>query len=148
MSEYYPCDSFTHLRKRRFLGCSYIGFASFQLSRAPWNTEYTEDYQRFASERSEDLAQAIAKGIPSTLRGMMWQLMYFLFLALSMLLDNLFQGLHQKTLSLKVHTSSFSKKAATTRKRYCVIWEGSRLLSDEYPADITFQNFSSSRILY
>ncbi|KAJ4483397.1 rab-GTPase-TBC domain-containing protein [Lentinula aciculospora] len=32
-------------------------------------------YQKFASERSEELAQAIAKGIPSTLRGMMWQLM-------------------------------------------------------------------------
>ncbi|KAJ3790763.1 rab-GTPase-TBC domain-containing protein [Lentinula aff. detonsa] len=33
------------------------------------------DYQKFASERSEELAHAIAKGIPSTLRGMMWQLM-------------------------------------------------------------------------
>ncbi|KIK67395.1 hypothetical protein GYMLUDRAFT_37508 [Collybiopsis luxurians FD-317 M1] len=33
------------------------------------------DYQKFASERPEELAQAIAKGIPSTLRGMMWQLM-------------------------------------------------------------------------
>ncbi|KAJ3749834.1 rab-GTPase-TBC domain-containing protein [Lentinula raphanica] len=33
------------------------------------------DYQKFASERSEELAQAIAKGIPPSLRGMMWQLM-------------------------------------------------------------------------
>ncbi|KAJ7188204.1 rab-GTPase-TBC domain-containing protein [Mycena filopes] len=33
------------------------------------------DYQQFASERPEDLARAIAKGIPGTLRGMMWQLM-------------------------------------------------------------------------
>ncbi|KAJ3966160.1 rab-GTPase-TBC domain-containing protein [Lentinula raphanica] len=33
------------------------------------------DYRKFASERSEELAQAIAKGIPPSLRGMMWQLM-------------------------------------------------------------------------
>ncbi|KAF5393280.1 hypothetical protein D9757_000605 [Collybiopsis confluens] len=33
------------------------------------------DYQKFASERSEELSHAITKGIPSTLRGMMWQLM-------------------------------------------------------------------------
>ncbi|KAK0461083.1 rab-GTPase-TBC domain-containing protein [Desarmillaria tabescens] len=33
------------------------------------------DYQQFASEEPERLAQAIAKGIPGTLRGMMWQLM-------------------------------------------------------------------------
>ncbi len=33
------------------------------------------DYQQFASEEPEKLAQAIAKGIPGTLRGMMWQLM-------------------------------------------------------------------------
>lgn len=32
-----------------------------------------QDYQSFASERPEELAQAIQKGIPSTLRGMMWQ---------------------------------------------------------------------------
>ncbi|KAF8893306.1 rab-GTPase-TBC domain-containing protein [Infundibulicybe gibba] len=31
------------------------------------------DYQGFAAEQPEQLAQAIAKGIPSTLRGMMWQ---------------------------------------------------------------------------
>ncbi|CAA7261604.1 unnamed protein product [Cyclocybe aegerita] len=31
------------------------------------------DYRGFASERSEELAQAIQKGIPATLRGMMWQ---------------------------------------------------------------------------
>ncbi|KAJ7462337.1 rab-GTPase-TBC domain-containing protein [Mycena galericulata] len=34
------------------------------------------DYQLFASEQPEALARAIAKGIPGTLRGMMWQLMY------------------------------------------------------------------------
>ncbi|KAL0072388.1 GTPase-activating protein [Marasmius tenuissimus] len=33
------------------------------------------DYPKFAEERSEELAQAITKGIPDTLRGMMWQLM-------------------------------------------------------------------------
>ncbi|CAK5281576.1 unnamed protein product [Mycena citricolor] len=33
------------------------------------------DYQQFATDRPEELAQAIAKGIPNTLRGMMWQLM-------------------------------------------------------------------------
>ncbi|KAJ3575126.1 hypothetical protein NP233_g1307 [Leucocoprinus birnbaumii] len=31
------------------------------------------DYAGFAAERPEELAQAIAKGIPATLRGMMWQ---------------------------------------------------------------------------
>ncbi|KAG7449507.1 RabGAP/TBC [Guyanagaster necrorhizus] len=33
------------------------------------------DYQQFASDESEKLAQAIVKGIPGSLRGMMWQLM-------------------------------------------------------------------------
>ncbi|KAJ7096293.1 rab-GTPase-TBC domain-containing protein [Mycena epipterygia] len=33
------------------------------------------DYQQFASEQPDALARAIAKGIPGTLRGMMWQLM-------------------------------------------------------------------------
>ncbi|KAF7376169.1 GTPase-activating protein GYP5 [Mycena sanguinolenta] len=33
------------------------------------------DYQQFASDHPEQLARAIAKGIPNTLRGMMWQLM-------------------------------------------------------------------------
>ncbi|KZT72135.1 RabGAP/TBC [Daedalea quercina L-15889] len=33
------------------------------------------DYQRFASEHPEELAAAIAKGIPRTIRGMIWQLM-------------------------------------------------------------------------
>ncbi|KDR75877.1 hypothetical protein GALMADRAFT_248616 [Galerina marginata CBS 339.88] len=31
------------------------------------------DYRSFASDRPEELAQAIQKGIPATLRGMMWQ---------------------------------------------------------------------------
>jgi len=31
------------------------------------------DYQGYAAERPEELARAIAKGIPATLRGMMWQ---------------------------------------------------------------------------
>jgi hypothetical protein len=31
------------------------------------------DYQGFAAERPEELAEAIAKGVPATLRGMMWQ---------------------------------------------------------------------------
>ncbi|KAG7098563.1 hypothetical protein E1B28_000496 [Marasmius oreades] len=33
------------------------------------------DYTKFAEERSEELARAITRGIPDTLRGMMWQLM-------------------------------------------------------------------------
>jgi len=33
------------------------------------------DYQQFASENPERLARAIERGIPGTLRGMMWQLM-------------------------------------------------------------------------
>ncbi|KAH7925525.1 RabGAP/TBC [Leucogyrophana mollusca] len=33
------------------------------------------DYQKFAAENPEKLAKAIEKGIPDTLRGMMWQLM-------------------------------------------------------------------------
>ncbi|KAF9268891.1 RabGAP/TBC [Marasmius fiardii PR-910] len=33
------------------------------------------DYTSFAEERSEELARAITRGIPDTLRGMMWQLM-------------------------------------------------------------------------
>ncbi|KAI6166121.1 rab-GTPase-TBC domain-containing protein [Pisolithus thermaeus] len=33
------------------------------------------DYQRYAAENAEKLARAIEKGIPHTLRGMMWQLM-------------------------------------------------------------------------
>ncbi|KAF9029018.1 RabGAP/TBC [Hymenopellis radicata] len=33
------------------------------------------DYEQFASDEPDKLAQAIAKGIPNTLRGMMWQLM-------------------------------------------------------------------------
>ena len=32
-----------------------------------------QDYHGFASDRPEELAQAIQKGIPATLRGMMWQ---------------------------------------------------------------------------
>lgn len=35
-----------------------------------------EDYQGFAAERPEELARAIQRGIPATLRGMMWQHMY------------------------------------------------------------------------
>lgn len=34
------------------------------------------DYQGYASQQPEALARAIEKGIPGTLRGMMWQLMY------------------------------------------------------------------------
>jgi hypothetical protein len=32
-----------------------------------------QDYHGFASDKPEELAQAIQKGIPATLRGMMWQ---------------------------------------------------------------------------
>lgn len=33
------------------------------------------DYQTFASENAERLARSIEKGIPDSLRGMVWQLM-------------------------------------------------------------------------
>ena len=33
------------------------------------------DYQKFAAEHPEELAAAIGKGIPKTIRGMIWQLM-------------------------------------------------------------------------
>lgn len=33
------------------------------------------DYHQFARENSDELASAIENGIPSSLRGMMWQLM-------------------------------------------------------------------------
>ena len=35
--------------------------------------EDNQDYHGFASDKPEELAQAIQKGIPATLRGMMWQ---------------------------------------------------------------------------
>jgi ecotropic viral integration site 5 protein len=38
-------------------------------------TASESDYQGFASENSEHLARAIEGGIPSNLRGMVWQLM-------------------------------------------------------------------------
>ena len=34
---------------------------------------HTLDYQAYAAEHPEELARAIAKGIPATIRGMMWQ---------------------------------------------------------------------------
>ncbi|KAH8107865.1 RabGAP/TBC [Cristinia sonorae] len=37
--------------------------------------DVVSDYARFAAERPEELARAIEKGIPKTLRGMIWQLM-------------------------------------------------------------------------
>lgn len=39
----------------------------------PGHLNVGADYQGFASENPDDLAKAIAKGIPATLRGMMWQ---------------------------------------------------------------------------
>ncbi|KAH9949002.1 rab-GTPase-TBC domain-containing protein [Amylocystis lapponica] len=37
--------------------------------------DVVSDYQKFASEHPEQLAKAIERGIPKTLRGMIWQLM-------------------------------------------------------------------------
>jgi len=37
------------------------------------NSNTPKDYQGFASEYPDELALAIARGIPATLRGMMWQ---------------------------------------------------------------------------
>ena len=41
--------------------------------------DQTIDYQVYAAENPEKLAKAIESGIPHTLRGMMWQLMYAFF---------------------------------------------------------------------
>jgi hypothetical protein len=56
----------------RILGGGYIWYVRmaylfFEL------IEDNQDYHGFASDRPEELAQAIQKGIPATLRGMMWQ---------------------------------------------------------------------------
>jgi hypothetical protein len=34
------------------------------------------DYRQFANDNPESLAKAIEQGIPKSLRGMMWQLMF------------------------------------------------------------------------
>ncbi|KAG6857692.1 hypothetical protein H0H87_004108 [Tephrocybe sp. NHM501043] len=43
------------------------------LAETPINKAIDWDYQEFAADRPEELASAIARGIPDTLRGMMWQ---------------------------------------------------------------------------
>lgn len=42
-----------------------------------WNFwgDVVSDYQKFASEHPQDLAKAIERGVPKSLRGMIWQLM-------------------------------------------------------------------------
>jgi len=63
------------------------------------------DYQAFAAENADRLARAIEKGIPSSLRGMMWQLMYFKETdsSASIFVD-LLLGQRPKTQSWKIHT--------------------------------------------
>ncbi len=51
---------------------TYMHFHCF----ASLQTQYIcADYQGFASEHPEQLAKAIERGIPKSLRGMVWQLM-------------------------------------------------------------------------
>ena len=40
-----------------------------------WLRKQPLDYLKFAAERPEELAKAIERGIPKSLRGMIWQLM-------------------------------------------------------------------------
>lgn len=56
------------------LGYSHVGCVLSMLM-LPYSHCARADYQGFASENSEQLARAIEKGIPSNLRGMVWQLM-------------------------------------------------------------------------
>jgi hypothetical protein len=63
-----------HLISPRILGGGYIWYVRL------WRTFFeliegnqNQDYHGFASDKPEELAQAIQKGIPATLRGMMWQ---------------------------------------------------------------------------
>ena len=68
------------------------------------------DYQQFASENPEKLAKAIERGIPKSLRGMMWQLMYALLYARNYLFDpytHLSQGARRGTQSLNLHIFVF-----------------------------------------
>ena len=56
------------------LGYSYVGCVLSMLLLL-YSHYARVDYQGFASENSEQLARAIERGIPSNLRGMVWQLM-------------------------------------------------------------------------
>lgn len=69
---------FHEVRFRRFLGSCYFGY-ELQYKQVLWNLTKELDYQGFAAERPEELAQAIAKGIPAALRGMMWQHMLVIY---------------------------------------------------------------------
>jgi hypothetical protein len=54
---------------------SVVSGACPQILLLPYSNSERVDYQGFASENSDKLARAIEKGIPSNLRGMVWQLM-------------------------------------------------------------------------
>jgi hypothetical protein len=56
------------------LGYSHVGCVLSMLL-LPYSHCARVDYQGFASKNSEQLARAIERGIPSNLRGMVWQLM-------------------------------------------------------------------------
>jgi hypothetical protein len=62
--------------------------------------EAASDYQEFAAENAERLARAIETGIPDTLRGMVWQLMYAVIKCLESYFSIwAFKGLHLRMLS-------------------------------------------------
>ena len=66
------------------------------------------DYQQFASENPEKLAKAIERGIPKSLRGMMWQLMYVLCAGKDLVNSpHLSQGVRRGTQSLNLHIFDF-----------------------------------------
>ena len=69
--EVFPCS-----RAYSVLGFSLVGCVPLMPS-LPYSLSHSDrvDYQGFASENPEQLAHAIERGIPSNLRGMVWQLM-------------------------------------------------------------------------
>ena len=91
------------------------------------------DYQQFASENPEKLAKAIERGIPKSLRGMMWQLMYVLCARKYLVnLAHLSQGVHRGTQSLNLHIFVFWKSQVRMRRRFCVTSEGTKTSHKHY----------------
>lgn len=64
----------------RLLGGCHLRYASSSMHELTLIDPQNQDYAGFASEKPEELAQAIAKGIPAILRGMMWQHMSVVYL--------------------------------------------------------------------
>ena len=75
------------------------------------------DYRGFAAEKPEELAQAIQMGIPSTLRGMMWQHMSFTLLAsLNVDSTSLLDRAASKDLELETTYLKLLKETSTYEK--------------------------------